>query len=59
MTLGELPAEERGVILWEFPRKVPHGVQFLQLLQQLYGISNDPEEFSALAPWCPVFRVEG
>ena len=56
VTLVELPIEERGPILREFPRKVPHGVQFFQ---QLYGVSNNPEEFATLAPWCPVFRVEG
>ena len=53
--LIELPVEERGPILREFPRKVPHGVRFFR---QLYGVSNDPEAFAALAPRCPVFRVE-
>lgn len=51
----ELPVEERAQILREFPRKVPHGVQFFR---QLYGVSADPEEFASLAPRCPVFRVE-
>ena len=51
----ELPLRERGPVLREFPRKVPHGVQFFR---QLYGISGTPEEFEALAPRCPVFRVE-
>lgn len=55
VSLVELPAEERGPILREFPRLVPHGVQFFQ---QLYGVSKDPEAFAALAPSCPVFRVE-
>jgi deazaflavin-dependent oxidoreductase (nitroreductase family) len=53
--LVELPVEERASILREFPRKVPHGVQFFR---QLYGVSADPEEFAALAQRCPVFRVE-
>jgi hypothetical protein len=53
--LVELPVEERGPILQEFPRKVPHGVQFFR---QLYGVENDPEAFAALAPRCPAFRVE-
>jgi hypothetical protein len=51
----ELPLRERGPVLREFPRKVPRGVQFFR---QLYGISGTPEEFEALAPRCPVFRVE-
>lgn len=53
--LAELPSEERAPILREFPRKVPRGVQFFQ---QLYGVSGEPEEFAALAPRCPVFRME-
>ncbi len=53
--LVEVPPEERGPILREFPLKVPHGVGFFR---QLYGVSGDPEEFEALAPRCPVFRVE-
>jgi deazaflavin-dependent oxidoreductase (nitroreductase family) len=53
--LVELPVEERASILREFPQKVPHGVQFFR---HLYGVSGDPEEFGALAPLCPVFRVE-
>ena len=56
VTLLELPVEERAPILHEFPREVPHGVQFFR---HLYGVSGEPEEFAALAPRCPVFRVEG
>jgi len=56
VTLVELPVEERAPILREFSREVPHGVQFFQ---HLYGVSGDPEEFAALAPRCPVFRLEG
>ena len=55
VSLVELPVEERAFILREFPRKVPHGVQFFR---QLYEVSGDPEEFAALAPRCPVFRIE-
>jgi len=55
VSLIELPVEERGPILREFPRRVPGGVQFFR---QLYGVSNEPEEFAALASRCPVFRVE-
>jgi deazaflavin-dependent oxidoreductase (nitroreductase family) len=55
VNLVELPAQERAPVLREFPREVPHGVQFFR---QLYGISGTPEEFEALASRCPVFRVE-
>lgn len=55
VTLVELPPEERAPILRAFPREVPHGVRFFQ---QLFGVPGDPEEFAALAPLCPVFRVE-
>ena len=55
VSLVELPLRERGPVLREFPRKVPRGVQFFR---QLYGISGTPEEFEALAPRCPVFRLE-
>ncbi len=53
--LVELPVGERAAVLRAFPDRVPGGVQFFR---QLYGISGDPEEFAALAPRCPVFRVE-
>jgi F420H(2)-dependent quinone reductase len=53
--LVELPLRERVPVLREFPRKIPNGVQFFR---QLYSISDTPEEFEALAPRCPVFRVE-
>ena len=55
LRLVELPVEERGPILRIFPREVPHGVQFFR---RMYGISSDPEAFAALAPRCPVFRLE-
>ncbi len=54
VALLELPVEERGAVLRQFPLKVPHGVQFFK---RLYGVSGDPDEFAALAPWCPVFEV--
>jgi F420H(2)-dependent quinone reductase len=54
VALVELPVEERGGILRQFPREVPHGVQFFK---RLYGVSGAPEEFAALAPRCPVFEV--
>jgi hypothetical protein len=53
--LVELPVEESRPILRMFPREVPHGVQFFR---RLYGVSDDPEEFAALAPRCPVFRID-
>ena len=52
--LTELPPEERAPILREFPRQVPHGVQFFQ---RTLGLPNDPEAFAAAAPRCPVFRI--
>lgn len=59
VTLVELPVEERAPILRAFPREVPHGVQYFR---QLYGLPRDqaawPEAFAALAPRCPVFRVD-
>jgi deazaflavin-dependent oxidoreductase (nitroreductase family) len=55
VNLVELPLQERAPVLREFPKRVPHGVQFFR---QLYGISGTPEEFEALASRCPVFLVE-
>ena len=54
VALVELPVEERGAVLRQFPRKVPHGVWFFE---RLYGVSGDPDEFAALATQCPVFEV--
>jgi hypothetical protein len=53
--LTELPVDERGRVLRAFPEKVPHGTQFFD---RLYGVGNDPDKFAALAPKCPVFRIE-
>lgn len=55
VALVELPVEERPPILREFPRQVPHGVQFFE---RLLGLPNDPEAFAEAAPRCPVFRVD-
>jgi len=55
VALAELPVAERAPILREFPRQVPHGVQFFELV---LGIPNDPEAFAAAAPHCPVFRID-
>lgn len=54
--LVELPVEERGPILREFPRQVPHGVQFFERLLNMPG---DPDALAAAAPRCPVFRLDG
>ena len=55
VSLVELPVEDRGAILREFPRLIPQGVPFFT---RLYGVSTDPEQFAGLAGTCPVFRVE-
>jgi hypothetical protein len=59
VALVELPVAERGPILRAFPREVPHGVAFFR---QVYDLPADPAAlpaaFEALAPHCPVFRVE-
>jgi hypothetical protein len=55
VALVELPVGERAPILREFPRQVPHGVQFFELV---LGIPNDPEAFAAAALRCPVFRID-
>ena len=54
VALVELPVEKRDAVLRQFPREVPHGVQFFK---RLYGVSGEPNEFAALAPRCPVFEV--
>jgi hypothetical protein len=55
VSLVELPVEDRGKILREFPRLVPQGVPFFT---RLYGVTADPDQFAGLAETCPVFRVE-
>ena len=57
--LIELPVEERGPILREFPRLVPGGVGFFR---RIYGLPKDPallpDAFARLARQATVFRVE-
>jgi len=55
VTVVELPVEERGLILREFPRQVPHGVAYFEKLLNLPG---DPEAYASAAPRCPVFRFD-
>ncbi len=54
VALVELPLEERAPILREFPRQVPHGVQFFE---RLLNFPGDPASFAEAAPHCPVFRL--
>ncbi len=51
VALLELPPEQRAPVLREFPRQVPHGVQFFRL-------PPDPEAFAAAAPSLTVFRID-
>jgi hypothetical protein len=55
VALVELPVEERAPILREFPRQVPHGVQFFE---RLLNMPVDPEALAVAAPRCPVFRLD-
>ena len=55
VALIELPVDERAAILREFPKQVPHGVSFFELL---LGVRIDPDALAAAAPRCPVFRIE-
>jgi hypothetical protein len=58
VTLIELPVQERGAILREFPRRIPAGVAFFRRLYQLpEDRSALPEAFAALARRATVFRV--
>lgn len=54
--LIELPVDERGRILREFPVKVPQGVTMF--LKTGTVESPTPEGFEAAAPRCGVFRIE-
>jgi hypothetical protein len=59
VALIELPEAERATVLREFPRLVPHGVNFFRNLYDLPGdAATLPEALAALAPRCPVFRIE-
>jgi hypothetical protein len=59
VALVEVPVAERAPILRAFPQAVPAGVSFFR---RLYDLPPDPaalpEAFAALAPRCPVFRIE-
>jgi hypothetical protein len=59
VTLVELPVQDRGAILREFPRLVPQGVSFFQ---RLYDLPRDPaalpDTFAGLATRATVFRIE-
>lgn len=59
VTLIELPPQERGPILREFPRLVPGGVPFFR---RIYSLPDDPaalpDAFAGLADRATVFRVE-
>jgi hypothetical protein len=59
VALVELPESERSVILREFPRLVPGGVQFFK---RVYHLPDNPaalpDAFAALADRATVFRVE-
>jgi hypothetical protein len=57
--LVELPVEERGAILREFPRLVPGGISFFR---RLYDLPRQraalPDAFARLAAQVAVFRLE-
>lgn len=55
IVLTELPAAARGAILRELPIQIPRGVPFFQMV---HGVAAEPEAFAALAPRCPVFRID-
>jgi hypothetical protein len=59
VTLVQLPVQDRGAILREFPRLVPHGVSFFR---RLYDLPRDPaalpDAFANLATRATVFRLE-
>jgi hypothetical protein len=55
VALVELRVEDRPPILREFPRQVPHGVQYFE---RLLNLPVDPETLAAAAPRCPVFRLD-
>ncbi|MBO0828093.1 MAG: nitroreductase family deazaflavin-dependent oxidoreductase [Streptosporangiales bacterium] len=54
--LVDLPEDQRGAILREFPVKVPRGVSMFLKTGTVAGRS--PEAFEAAAPHCAVFRIE-
>jgi deazaflavin-dependent oxidoreductase (nitroreductase family) len=54
--LVDLPEEDRGSVLREFPAQVPHGVSMFMKT----GVVGEPtpEGFAAAAPRVAVFRIE-
>jgi hypothetical protein len=59
VALHELPLSERDTVLREFPRLVPHGVRMFRSVYPLPDEADKlPDAFAALAPHCPVFRIE-
>jgi len=54
--LVELPEDERGPVLREFPTKVPRGVPMF--LKTGLVDNGSPDAFAAAAPRCAVFRIE-
>jgi hypothetical protein len=55
IALIELPLAERISILHALPRLMPGSAR---ALARRHGASLDPDALAALAPRCPVFRVE-
>jgi deazaflavin-dependent oxidoreductase (nitroreductase family) len=55
VALVELPIDERAAILREFPKQVPHGTSYFELL---LGVPINAEALAAAAPRCPVFRID-
>lgn len=53
--LTEVPEEQRGRILREFPSQVPMGVN--TFLRNGLSDSRSPESFAAAAPRCRIFRA--
>jgi hypothetical protein len=59
VALVELPVEARAEILRSFPEQVPYGVGFFRRLYTLPEEADQlPDAFAALAPSCPVFRLD-
>lgn len=54
--LVDLPEDQRGAILREFPTKVPTGVSMF--LKTGTVADRSPDAFEAAAPLCAVFRIE-
>lgn len=52
----EIPPTQRAPIVREFPRAVPHGVQFF--VRTGLVTSAEPESFAAAADHIAVFRLD-